>query len=279
MRILAPLILSAVVTAMPAWAQTLERIKETKQLNIGYRVDAPPLSYAQSDGQPAGYSPLICVGLAQKIANKLEMADLEVVFQTVDTKDRFEKVASGEIDLLCGASTITLGRRELVDFSVPTFVDGAAVLLPKDAGTGLSDLAGKKVGVRSETTTERALATSLESAGVEATTERFADHDAGLEALKNGQIDAYFADQSILMYSFFSKNMSEDFLFPEQLLTLEKHGLAMAKGDSDFRLLVDSSLSDLFADGSMQKYFSEAFPGAKPGKATQAMYLLSPTLP
>ena len=279
MRILAPLILTAVVTAMPAWAQTLERIKETKQLNIGYRVDAPPLSYAQPDGQPAGYSPLICVGLAQKIANKLEMADLEVVFQTVDTKNRFEKVASGEIDLLCGASTITLGRRELVDFSVPTFVDGAAVLLPKDAGTGLSDLAGKKVGVRSETTTERALATSLGAAGVEATTERFADHDAGLEALKTGKIDAYFADQSILMYSYFSKNMSEDFLFPEQLLTLEKHGLAMAKGDSDFRLMVDSLLSDLFADGSMQKYFSDAFPGAKPGQATQAMYLLSPTLP
>lgn len=279
MRILAPLILTAVVTAMPAWAQTLERIKETKQLNIGYRIDAPPLSYAQSDGQPAGYSPLICVGLAQEIANKLEMADLEVVFQPVDTKNRFEKVASGEIDLLCGASTITLGRRELVDFSVPTFVDGAAVLLPKDAGAGLSDLAGKKVGVRTETTTERALATSLGAAGVEATTERFADHDAGLEALIDGQIDAYFADQSILMYSFFSKNMSEDFLFPEQLLTLEKHGLAMAKGDSDFRLLVDSMLSDMFANGSMQKYFSDAFPGAKPGQATQAMYLLSPTLP
>lgn len=279
MRILAPLILTAVVTAMPAWAQTLERIKETKQLNIGYRIDAPPLSYAQSDGQPAGYSPLICVGLAQEIANKLEMADLEVVFQPVDTKNRFEKVASGEIDLLCGASTITLGRRELVDFSVPTFVDGAAVLLPNDAGAGLSDLAGKKVGVRTETTTERALATSLGAAGVEATTERFADHDAGLEALIDGQIDAYFADQSILMYSFFSKNMSEDFLFPEQLLTLEKHGLAMAKGDSDFRLLVDSMLSDMFANGSMQKYFSDAFPGAKPGQATQAMYLLSPTLP
>lgn len=279
MRILAPLILTAVVTAMPAWAQTLERIKETKQLSIGYRIDAPPLSYAQSDGQPAGYSPLICVGLAQEIANKLEMADLEVVFQPVDTKNRFEKVASGEIDLLCGASTITLGRRELVDFSVPTFVDGAAVLLPKDAGAGLSDLAGKKVGVRTETTTERALATSLGAAGVEATTERFADHDAGLEALIDGQIDAYFADQSILMYSFFSKNMSEDFLFPEQLLTLEKHGLAMAKGDSDFRLLVDSMLSDMFANGSMQKYFSDAFPGAKPGQATQAMYLLSPTLP
>lgn len=279
MRLLVPLLLSAVVTAMPAWAQTLERIKETNKLNLGYRVDAPPLSYAASDGQPAGYSPLICFGLAQAIANKLEMADLEMVFVAVDTKNRFEKVANGEIDLLCGAATITLERRELVDFSVPTFVDGAAVLLPKGAGTGLSDLAGKKVGVRTGTTTERALETSLKGAEIEATTERFADHDAGFEALKSGEIDAYFADQSILMYNFFSKNMRDDFLFPEQLLTLEKQGLAMAKGDSDFRLLVDSALSGMFADGTIQKHFSEAFPGAKPGQGTQSMYLLSPTLP
>ncbi|MEP2028696.1 MAG: amino acid ABC transporter substrate-binding protein [Paracoccaceae bacterium] len=279
MRILAPLLISAVVTAMPAWAQTIERIKETKQLKIGYRVDAPPLSYAASDGQPAGYSPLICVGLAQVIANRLEMADLEVLFEPVDTKDRFEKVASGEIDLLCGASTITLERRAMVDFSVPTFVDGAAVLLPKGAGSGIADLAGKKVGVRSSTTTERALETSLKAANVDANTELFSDHDAGIDALKNGEISAYFADQSILMYNFFSQNMKEDFLFPEQLLTLEKQGLALAKGDSDFRLLIDAGLAEMFAKGTIQKHFSEAFPGAKPGQGTQAMYLLSPTLP
>lgn len=279
MRILAPLILSAVVTAVPAWAQTLERIKETNVLNLGYRVDAPPLSYAASDGQPAGYSPLICFSLAQAVANKLELADLEVVFVAVDTTNRFEKVASGEIDLLCGAATITLGRREIVDFSVPTFVDGAAVLLPKSAGNGLADLAGKKVGVRADTTTERGLATSFETAGIDATTEIFADHDAGLEALKSGEIDAYFADQSILMYNFFSKDMRDDFQFPQQLLTLEKQGLALAKGDSDFRLLVDTALSEMFSDGTIQKYFSEAFPGAEPGQGTQSMYLLSPTLP
>lgn len=279
MRILAPLILSAVVTAMPAWAQTIERIKETNQLTLGYRADAPPLSYAQSNGQPAGYSLLVCVGLAQAIANKLELADLEVVFETVNTENRFDKVASGEIDLLCGASTITLARRELVDFSVPTFVDGASVQLPKDAGEGMADLAGKSVGVRAGTTTERALETSLKGEGIEATIEVFADHAAGFDALEAGEIQAYFADQSILMFNFFARNMKENFTFPEQLLTLEKHGLAMAKGDSDFRLLIDSLLSRMFANGTMRQYFEDAFPGAQPGQATQAMYLLSPTLP
>ncbi len=260
-------------------AQTIERLKETNHLTFGYRTDAAPLSYQTTDGNPAGYSPAICNEIAQYIANTFEMKNLDVDFVAVDSKDRFDKVANGEIDLLCGAATITLSRREKVDFSIPTYVDGTSVLLPKSATGHLSDLAGKKIGMRSATTTEQAVLNSFGAASVEADMVRFNTHPDGFKALQNGEIDAYFADQSILLVNYFERDMVNDFKLMDEILTIEKHGFALAKGDSDFRLLIDSALSELYAAGTMQKLFQAVLPGATPGAGLQAMYVIAPTLP
>lgn len=260
-------------------AQTIERLKETNHLTFGYRTDAAPLSYQTKDGNPAGYSPAICNEVAQYIANTFKMENLDVDFVAVDSKDRFDKVASGEIDLLCGAATITLSRRELVDFSIPTYVDGTSVLMPKSATGNLADLAGKKIGMRSATTTEEAVLNSFGSANVEADMVRFNTHPDGFKALQSGEIDAYFADQSILLVNYFERGMVNDFKLMDEILTVEKHGLALAKGDSDFRLLIDSALSELYAAGTMQKLFEAVLPGATPGAGLQAMYVIAPTLP
>ncbi|MFT4959248.1 MAG: polar amino acid transport system substrate-binding protein [Paracoccaceae bacterium] len=270
-------VILAAVLAVPASAQTLERIKETGELKLGYRTDAAPLSFAEADGKPAGYSPQVCVSVAQYIANRFKMENLNVVFVPVDTSDRFEKVASGEVDLLCGVSTITLERRELVDFSVPTYVDGTAVMVPKGYEGGLESFAGKKVGVRAGTTTFDALTGSLADAGIEADIIAFDSHDAGVVALESSQITAYFADQSILLFLYINSGLQDSLMLSDEILTIEKQGLALARGDADFRLLVDAALSQMYFDGTMEEIFKTTLPGVTPGVAIQAMYLTSPT--
>ena len=279
MRIIAFSMLAALALATPATAQTLERIKQTGELKLGFRTDAAPLSFTDVDGAPAGYSPLVCAGVAQAIADKLDMSNLAVTFAPVDTTNRFEMVANGDIDLLCGAATITLGRREMVDFSVPIYVDGTAVLLPKDASDDIRDLVGKRVGVRLGTTTLATLENTIKGAGVTVDVFKFADHKAGLAAMQNNEIDAYFADQSILFYLAFSEGANDMFKVTSNILTIEKQGLAMARGDADFRLLVDTTISEMFENGSMEDLFQRAFPGATPGPGIQAMNILSPTAP
>lgn len=277
MRQFLPSLIASALLALPAGAQTLDRILETGELNLGYRTDAAPLSYQQEDGNPAGYTPLICVSVAQSIANALKLENLDVAFVPVTTEDRFEKVASGEIDLLCGAATITLDRREIVDFSDPVYVDGTAILLPNGVQGSLSDLAGKKLGVRAATTTEEALDLSLSAANLTAEVITFENHADGISAMESKEIDAYFADQSILMGLFQSSPKASELMISNEILTIEKQGLAMARGDADFRLLVDASISDLFNNGKMREFFDAVMPGAEPGAALQAMYLLSPT--
>ena len=279
MRLFATLLMLVLPCAGPLAAQTIEKIRETQTLTLGFRADASPLSLADEAGNPAGYSPLICKELAQDIATALEIEDLKVEFVVVDTSDRFDKVASGEIDLLCGAATITLSRREIVDFSTPTYVDGASVMLPRGSVSNLQDLAGRKVGFRSETTTAQAVQNSFGNAGLDIQEFRFTDHRSGVDALLAGEIDAYFADQSILLSFFVNEGLSDRLMILDDLLTLEKHGLALRRGDADFRLLVDAGLSRLYAAGSIQRAFAQAMPGATPGMGLRAMLLIAPTLP
>lgn len=276
-----PLIFAAalVALALPASAQTLDRIQDTKELKLGYRTDAAPLSYADSDGRPSGYTPMVCAEIAQAIANILRMEELDAVFLPVGTENRFDKVAKGEIDLLCGAATITLRRREIVDFSAPIYVDGVAIILPKDGPDTLDGFAGKTIGVRSGTTTQEALSNSLGAAGVAAVTRVFSDHKDGIAALESGAISAYFADQSILFHLYSQSDAREDLKVTGEILTIEKHGLALARNDADFRLVVDAALSQLYTSGRMEQIFAEALPGVTPGLAIRAMHLLAPTIP
>ena len=47
--------------------------------------------------------------------------------------DRFDALAQGRIDLLCGAATATLERRRQVAFSIPIFPSGIGALVREDA--------------------------------------------------------------------------------------------------------------------------------------------------
>jgi polar amino acid transport system substrate-binding protein/glutamate/aspartate transport system substrate-binding protein len=269
-----------VILALPvaASAQTLDKIKETGQLVIGFRTDAAPLSYL-ADNQPQGYTPRVCIALAPEIAKDAGVEELDVILEPVTTENRFEKVASGEIDLLCGAATITLSRREIVDFSTPVYVDGTTVALKKDGPETLEGLAGMKVGVRSGTTTLEALQNSLTAQNIEAEIVQFDDHPSGMAALEGDVVAAYFADQSILVNMVLSKPNASDFKVLDQILTVEKQGLALRRGDDDFRLAVDRGLSSLFQQGVIRQIFDDSIRGAQPGFALEAMFLLSPTIP
>lgn len=269
----------ASATAIPTTAQTIDRIKETGEIRLGVRADAAPLSYTDADGNPAGYAVKICSDLAVDLATALELESITPVFVTVTPEERFDAVASGEIDLLCGAASVTLERRKAVDFSTPIFIDGAAVMIPRGANPEFSALAGKRIGVRSGTTTEVILNNTLTASGMEAELAPFENHGEAMAALEASEIDAYFGDQSILFGLLFASDMMEKFAVSDNTLTVEKQALAMLRGDTDFRLAVDQVISDYYRSGAMTKNFEDNFPGATPGMGLEALFIVAPDMP
>src|ERR1044071_7981026 len=75
-------------------------------------------------GLPAGYSIALCQTVANQAKRDLRMPALNVEWKPVAFDERFRSLRLGQIDLLCGAYTLTLGRRSEADFSIPIFPGG-----------------------------------------------------------------------------------------------------------------------------------------------------------
>ncbi|MGH6961507.1 MAG: amino acid ABC transporter substrate-binding protein, partial [Dongiaceae bacterium] len=201
MRIVFSVIAAALLlVSRDAAAGTLDRVRETGVFKIGYRTDAPPFSYNSAIGEPAGYIVDLCREAAAAAKEELGLKDLKVEYVTVTAEDRFDAVTSGRIDLLCEATTVTLARRKLVDFSLMTFIDGASVMVRSDGPQSFKALAGHKIGVHAGTTTEDALRRTLADLKVEAEVVPVEDHADGVKRLGSGELAAYFADRAILTF-------------------------------------------------------------------------------
>jgi polar amino acid transport system substrate-binding protein/glutamate/aspartate transport system substrate-binding protein len=238
------------------------------------------LSFRDSKGQPAGYTVMVCQAVAEEIAAQLSIPPIKIDWQLVTTINRFEAVVDGRIDLLCGAASITLARREFVDFSRPIYVDGAAVLLRSDSTISMfDDLVGQRIGVHAGTTTENVVRRALATTSMPAEVVTFSSHTDARRAIETGSIAAYFGDQSILHELQASSANPAGLTVSRNLLTLEKQGLAMPRGDSDFRLAVDKALSQLYSSGRMIGIFKAAFPGIDPGLALRSLFMLGGDTP
>ena len=184
----------------PAVAQadgTLDRIKETGEIRLAYRADASPFSY-ELDGKPSGYSVNLCLEVAKRLKEDLNLPKLTASFVKVTAENRFDAIAEGQADLLCEATTATLSRREKVDFSIYTFVSGASLVIRPGGPTSVDALAGHKIGVLGGTTTLQALDETLRENAITAEVIVVKTHDEGFEKLEKGEITAYFGDRTIL---------------------------------------------------------------------------------
>ena len=256
-------------------ADTLARIAGDERFRLGYRTDAPPLSFRNALGEADGFSVRICREVALATRARLGLAELAVEYVPVTAEGRFEAVAEGRVDILCGASTITLPRRRVVDFSLPTFIDGASVLFRADGPESFQQLAGHRVGVRAGTTTEEALRNTLAENGIEVTVVPVADHADGLERLELGAVTAYFADRAILAALLAGSTAPDGLRLSSSYFTHEPHGLALARGDTEFRLLVDTVLARLYRSGRIDDIFRASFgTDADPGELLLALWLI-----
>jgi ABC-type amino acid transport substrate-binding protein len=134
------------------------------------------------------------------------------------------------VDLLCEPTSATLSRRELVDFSITTLVDGASLVIATDGPENLQVLAGRTIGVLVGTTTEQSLNHSLSNAGITAEVTPAKTHAEGLGMLENEKISAYFADRSILIFLVKDSKASEKLRLADAYPTVELYALALQKG-------------------------------------------------
>jgi polar amino acid transport system substrate-binding protein len=270
------------ISAAPGSAATLDRIKETGKITLGYRTDAPPFSYREEPSAAAGYSVELCQRITEQVKTELGLSMLAVEWVPVTLEDRFSAVQQGKIDLLCGADSVTLGRRKQVSFSIPIFPSGIGALLRSDAPAALQDLLAqghpperpvwrgsparalleaKTFSVVTGTTAVNWLAGRLDAFEINATVAPVDSYDAGIQRVLDRGSDVLFGDRAILLAAAKRSPSASNLVLLDRLFTNEPLALALARNDDDFRLVVDKSLSGVFAskpfDGLYLKWFGE----------------------
>lgn len=256
---------------------TLDKIRQSGAITLGYREASIPFSYVGENRQPAGYSVELCQRVAESVKRQLGLSDLQVKWVQVTPADRVARLVSGEIDLECGSTTNTLARQEQVSFSLLTFADGGSLLMKIDSGLdSLADMKGRKIGVVPGTTTERALAAALARGKVKAETVKLKDHAEGLVAVMEGKVDAYASDRVILVGLVLGSGNRERLRLSQELYSYEPYALMMRKGDPAFRLAVNRELARLYrSEGIYAIYDRWLGVLGTPGPLLKSLYFLN----
>ena len=223
---------------------TLKQIKDAGEIRIGFRETEPPMSFLSKNGAPIGYSIDICRQIVTEVERKVGK-DVKISYVPVTAEDRFSALTDNKIDILCGSTTVTLARREIVDFTELTFVTGASLMSLKSANLlDFPSLSGKKVGVVKDTTTVQVLRATLKQ--TEGSVGDLNSGPGGLEQLRSGAIDAFSSDQVVLIGLAITADDTSNFAIAAGVFSFEPFALALRRNDADFRLVADRAISQLY---------------------------------
>lgn len=247
------LCLAALGTGIGVHAGTLDDIRERGSIRLGYSETKAPFSFkAKDDGQPAGYSVELCKRVAVSVLKSQGLPALKVEWVPLDPSSRLEAVLMQRVDIECGTTTATLSRRREVDFSLPIFADASTLLGRASVARSLPGLAGKRIAVAEQTTTEQALQRALSAVRVPAEVVRTRTLAEGFELLKAGRVDAVAGDRTTLVGTFLLKGQADGLVLFDEALSYEPYALALRRGDAAFRLVVDTALAEVFRSGEIE---------------------------
>ncbi|MBX5025492.1 amino acid ABC transporter substrate-binding protein [Rhizobium lentis] len=291
--IAASVLTAAAVLALSAsaQAQTLDRIRTSSALKLGYDPDARPFSFNGEQGRPDGYAVTLCNKIADSLRAQLNLPKLNVEWVSLAGDAKTRAMESGTADLVCGAEPVTLTRRQQVSFSIPIFPSGTGALLSASSPLALREvlqygepstrpvwrgspartiLEHKTFSSIAGTTSEGWLSDRIKTFQLAATAAPVDNYQQGIERVVDGSSAVLFGDMPILMDAAARSDNSGNLIVLQRHFTYEPLGLELARGDEEFRLAVDRALSQVYAGPDFRAFFTTWF--GPPDEATVTFF-------
>ena len=238
---------------------TLEKINRSGTLAIGTRTGSPPFAFINRNNEWVGFSidlveKAILPGLTKKLGKEIKIEKKESTPQT-----RIPLLTSNAVDLIAETMTDTQSRRDSVDFSLTFFATGAQFLVKKGSPIkGIQSIAGKRIAAQQGSTNARIIRERAPSARLL----EFPDQPAAFQALAQGQVQAYTNDGIQLARLKAKAPKPEEWAVVGDFFSYEPYGMALRKGDSDLRQVVNVGLMDAIESGKYFEIYDKWF-GAK----------------
>lgn len=247
----AALLLLAACTRAEAPADRLAAARAAGVLRVGVLADAPPFGY-RAGGQLVGFD----IDVANALAGELDIPQVELVPVTADSGR--DQVASGAVDLVIAAMTQTRYRERRVDFSIPYFQDGQALLVAQGSTIQTyQDLGGATVAAVKGSTGSYYVKQAAPDCRVEAvpTVVELA------AAVTSGRAQAAVCDRILLLG--LVRQSAGALRLAGEPFTVEPYAIALAENQSKLRKAVNHALIALWESGRYQGLYATWFgPGA-----------------
>ncbi|MBP2449052.1 amino acid ABC transporter substrate-binding protein [Rhizobium leguminosarum] len=272
-------------------AQTLDRVRTSSSLKLGYEPDARPFSFKTDNGAPDGYAVALCNKVVDSVKAELNLSRLDVEWVPLSADALANAIPDGVVDLVCGAEPVTLSRRQKVSFSIPIFPSGTGAVVSASAPLALREvleygeptnrpvwrgspartiLEHKTFSSVAGTTSERWLSGRIKTFQLAATAASVDNFQQGIERVLDSQSAVLFGDMPLLMDAAARSDNSGDLIVLKRHFTYEPLGLELARTDEDFRLTVDRALSQAYAAKDFRTLFKTWF--GPPDEATVTFF-------
>jgi len=278
----AALIASAL--AAPVFADelsgTLQKIKETGAITIGYRETSLPFSYIDDNQKPLGFALEICDKIVDEIKATLKLDKLDVKLTPVSSATRIPLIGNGTIDLECASTTNNIERQRLVSFSPTYFLTANRFVAKVSSGLKtIDDLKGKTVASTSGTTNIKQLfeANTARQLGMNILTAK--DNAEGFLMVENGRADAYVMDDILLAGLVASAKTPSDYaISTDQFSMPEPYGIMLRKDDPAFKAVVDRATTKLYTSPEITALYAKWFMSPVPPKGVNFNFPMTPVL-
>lgn len=236
----------AATIASSTWAS---KIKQAGTLRLGSTQTSNLFSLLnEKDGKIRGFD----AGLAQLLTRYILGDGGRYQFTQVTSSTREQVLINDQVDVVFATYSITPARAEKISFAGPYYTSQAGVLVKADnkAIQSHNDLASKKVATQAGSTGPAILAQHAPKAVVQ----EFQTHQEALDALRQGRVEAYVTDHTLLLNTL-SLGAVEARLAGAPFGAQDPYGVGLPKG-SDGVAFINAFLKKVVADGTWAKLWT-----------------------
>lgn len=230
---------------------SFDKIKSKGELVIGLDDSFPPMGYRVADGTLVGFD----IDAAEELGKRL---GIKIVWQPTAWDGVIHSLNSKKFDCIWNGMTITEERAQKVNFTKPYILDGqvAVVRFGETRFSSFTDLGNAKVGAQKGSSAIKAIEKLPAKPAV---VKEYTDNPKALLDLEAKRIDAVIID-NVTGRDAISKRVGKYKTLPG-FISKEPFGVAFRKADGDLLKVVQKTIDEMVADGTMaklsRKWFAE----------------------
>ncbi|MCA8009788.1 amino acid ABC transporter substrate-binding protein [Burkholderia cenocepacia] len=259
---------------------TLQKVKETNHIVIGFQEASVPFSYLDANQKPVGFSIDICMKIVDAVKRELNQPQLAVDFTPVTAANRIPLLINGTIDLNCASATNSAERQKQVAFTNSHFMTANRFAAKKSSNLHkIDDLKGKTVvSVAGSTNINELNKINVErNLGINVVAAK--DQLEAFLMLETGRAQAYVLDDVQLAVAIArSKDPAGYVISDDAFSKPEPYGIMFRKDDPAFKALADRVTAGIYQSPEIDTLYKKWFQSPVPPNGINFNYSMPQVL-